>query len=125
MRVKISIKCGNKEIVTSALVNSGFESNEPEIIIPLEVAKRLGLWPPVSVEYAEYETAGGIITLPRYKNIAEIRLILEDKETKPIKCTLTVNPEVSEVFSIINLKKSLPIYNSRQEFENFVTKGQS
>ncbi len=35
------------------------------------------------------------------------------------------NPEVSEVFSIINLKKSIPIYNSRQEFENFVTKGQS
>jgi len=76
------------------------------------------LWPPVSVEYAEYETAGGIITLPRYKNIAEIRLILEDKETKPIKCTLTVNPEVSEVLlsdyatdelqiSVISFRKGL------------------
>lgn len=34
------------------------------------------------------------------------------------------NPEVREVFSIISMKNSVPIYSSRQEFEDIVTKGQ-
>ena len=35
------------------------------------------------------------------------------------------NPEVRDVFSIISLKNSIPIYKNRYDFEAFVTEGQS
>ncbi len=38
IRVKLRIKQGDKEVVTSALVNSGFEANSPQLLIP----RRLG-----------------------------------------------------------------------------------
>lgn len=44
-RVRIRIRHNNNIVETSALVNSGFENDAPDIVIPIEVTKRLGLWP--------------------------------------------------------------------------------
>jgi len=43
MVCRVRIKHNNNVVETSALVNSDFESDAPDIIIPIEVAKRLGL----------------------------------------------------------------------------------
>jgi predicted aspartyl protease len=45
VRVKVELRVGKRKKVVSALVNTGFESEEPDIGIPTEVARELGLWP--------------------------------------------------------------------------------
>ena len=47
-RVKVIIRAEHGVIETSALLNSGFESDEPDIVIPVSVAEKLHLWPPRS-----------------------------------------------------------------------------
>ena len=43
--MRIRLKHSEKSVETSALVSSGFESDAPDTVIPVEVAKRLNLWP--------------------------------------------------------------------------------
>jgi len=45
-RVRVRLIKGDKAVQTSALVNSDFETDAPDIVIPVELAKRLSLWPP-------------------------------------------------------------------------------
>ncbi len=45
VRVRLRLVGRKAEVVTSALVNSGFESDDPEVILPPPVAELLGLEP--------------------------------------------------------------------------------
>ena len=58
IRVKIRIIVGEKSVITSALVNSGFESEEPDLCIPLGLAKLFNFWPPKELYSEEVATAG-------------------------------------------------------------------
>ena len=40
-RVKVILRAGDTSIETSALLNSGFETDAPDIAVPTELAKRL------------------------------------------------------------------------------------
>ena len=42
-RVRVRLRRDDRTIETSAILNSGFETDSPDIIIPVELAKRLGL----------------------------------------------------------------------------------
>jgi len=44
VRVRLNAK-GSRSLETSAIANSGYESFEPEIVVPETVAERLGLFP--------------------------------------------------------------------------------
>jgi len=62
VRVKLKIKSlkTHREIVTSALVNSGYEADTPQLLLPRRLAAELGLWPPPDdAQLVEFETAGG------------------------------------------------------------------
>ncbi|MDM7275867.1 MAG: hypothetical protein P3X22_007140 [Thermoprotei archaeon] len=60
MKLKIRSLLSNTEIVTSALVKSGFEAETPQLLIPRSLAVKLGLWPPLpEAQLVEVETAGG------------------------------------------------------------------
>jgi len=97
VRVKIRIRVGSREIITIALVNSGFESTEPDIAIPVNVAESLGIWPPREFELEEATTAGGIAQLYVLRNVAEVSLILNSKEVSKKGCNLLINPHIDEV----------------------------
>lgn len=43
VRVRLRIGSGNREALFSALVNSGFEADEPQLILPYRLAEVLGL----------------------------------------------------------------------------------
>jgi hypothetical protein len=58
-RVKVMIRTEEGVVETSALLNSGFESDEPDIVIPVSVAEKLHLWPPRSTMSTLLETDGG------------------------------------------------------------------
>ena len=47
--MKLRTREGREE-VTVALLNSGFESETPQILLPINLAKRLNLWDRVIVE---------------------------------------------------------------------------
>ncbi len=42
-RVKVRLKSEDRVVETVALLNSGFETDAPDIVIPVELAKRLNL----------------------------------------------------------------------------------
>jgi len=45
VRVKIRIRYANSLVDVIGLVNTGYETDISEVLIPLDVAERLGLWP--------------------------------------------------------------------------------
>lgn len=45
-RVRVKLSTRSRAVETSALVNSGFESDDPDVVIPVELARKLDLWPP-------------------------------------------------------------------------------
>jgi len=96
-RVKVRIIRDSSIIETSALVNSGFESDSPDIVVPLEVAKRLGLWPPREASVAVLETGGGEVFTTYNEYAAEVELVLNDREPKRAVVNVITNPHMHEV----------------------------
>ena len=96
-RVKVRLKRGEKVIETSALVNSGFETDAPDIVVPVEVAKRLNLWPPKEISFTVLDTGGGEVSTPYYESAIELELVLSDRESRKHLVNVIVNPHVHEV----------------------------
>ena len=96
-RVKVKLRRDGRVVETSALVNSGFETYAPDIVIPVEVAKRLNLWPPREISLAVLDTGGGEVSTPYYESAVELELVLPDREPKKELVNVMVNPHVHEV----------------------------
>lgn len=90
VRVKLKALKGKvgETIESVALLNAGYESKEPEIIIPIGVAERLGFWPrlPEGTEVESYEVAGKIkVRTYSIEGGLEVQIITKDKASNPIK----------------------------------------
>jgi predicted aspartyl protease len=48
MAVRIEIEAREKKVQTVGLVNTGFETDEPEILLPKKLAEKMGLFPTAS-----------------------------------------------------------------------------
>ena len=61
VRVKLKItSVSGKEVITPALVNSGFEVETPQLLTPRSLMRELGLLhPPLEAVLVEVGTAGG------------------------------------------------------------------
>ena len=95
VRVRLKLKSTRESVETAALVNSGFESNEPEIVIPPPLAEILGLTP--SSQLSSYTVAGGgSITAIRATHSLKVKLILEDRETEEIDAVASILPGEDE-----------------------------
>ncbi|RLE48049.1 MAG: hypothetical protein DRJ31_07955 [Candidatus Methanomethylicota archaeon] len=117
VRVKVKITVDDKSIVTSALINSGFESETPDICIPIELARQLKLWPSEKVEPIETNTAGGQATVYAIGK-AKLQLLANSETKAEINCNLVMNPHIDEVLlsdyvtdelgiTVISFKKGL------------------
>ncbi|RLF20184.1 MAG: hypothetical protein DRZ82_03045 [Thermoprotei archaeon] len=96
VRVRIRIIHGDKTAITSALVNSGFESNEPDICIPLGLAKRLKLWPSTVMKSINALTAGGEVALHLLGKV-RLQLLAGSEVKEDIECNALLNTQVDEV----------------------------
>jgi len=69
VRVRVRLRAGSAEVATSALVNSGYEVEEPEVLLPRRLAEYLGLeLRPPAARAATYETPFGfyrVVVVPR------------------------------------------------------------
>ena len=104
VRVKVRLRPlkGNagEAIESVAVLNSGYESVEEEVIIPVKVAERLGLWPrlPEGTEIEEYEVAGGIKVRTYFiKDCLEIQVVTEDKVSEPVKTAAVIMEGQDEI----------------------------
>ncbi len=94
VRVKLAIKYMDKTLVTSALVNSGYEAERPEILLPLNLVRELG----ITRRGADIlvSTPIGIGRLWEIDEV-NVRVIVEDRGTPWIKAYATTCPDEREV----------------------------
>ncbi|MFN4046635.1 MAG: hypothetical protein ACK4H7_04775 [Acidilobaceae archaeon] len=94
VRVKLRIKSlrSGREIVSSALVNSGFEAETPQLLIPRRLALELGLWPPPEDAYlVEVGTAGGPTRNYMVPGAVEVSVETRDRIVGPLRCDLMIS----------------------------------
>ena len=77
IRVRVEIRAGEETVLTAALLNSGYEVEEPEIHIPPSLASRLGLRARASEEYA----AVGARIEARILGYVQVRVVAADRSS--------------------------------------------
>ncbi|MCS7139542.1 MAG: hypothetical protein N3F04_00065 [Candidatus Nezhaarchaeota archaeon] len=98
VRVKIRIESSTSRVETAALANSGYEAETPQIMVPIQLAKSLNLWPPHEAFWeTEYETAGGPLRVWVASGACRVRVITEDVETPEVKMDIAISPLADEV----------------------------
>ncbi|MCX8205031.1 MAG: hypothetical protein N3H31_05220 [Candidatus Nezhaarchaeota archaeon] len=98
MRVRLKIALSGRSVEAVALVNTGFEGDAPELLIPLHVAERLGIWPtlPEDALIETYRSASGLMRVYRVKG-AEASLIAEDVRPSTVPVYLAISEYTDEV----------------------------
>jgi len=97
VRVKLRIMRENNVIETIALINSGYEADSPQLMIPLTLAKTIGVWPPPpDSREAIFETAGGPVKVWVIKSSARVRVVASDTESKEVEVDLVISPLIDE-----------------------------
>jgi len=109
VRVKLKIKAGDKGAITSALVNSGFEAMEPQLIIPLRLAERLN-FTSMEADIEDFDVAGGSRASGyRVKGKFEVELVLRDRPPVRSLASITILPGEREVIISDYLASALQI----------------
>ena len=97
VRVRIRLKKQNFSQEIVALVNSGYEAETPQLLIPVNLAKTLNLWPPPpeAIETV-FNTAGGPLKVWVVPKAVEGSVIAEDSTSKEVKIDIVISPLADE-----------------------------
>jgi hypothetical protein len=111
VRAKIKIVIGRKILEAVTLVNSGFETDRPQLLVPHNFLLKNdisleGLRNPTIIEY---DTAGGPITMSVYPKACAVAIIEEDKKSKNVKADLVISPIEREVLMSDALTEELEL----------------
>lgn len=91
VKLKIVSKLGG-EALTSALVNSGFEAETPQLLIPRSLALKLNLWPPPpEAQLMEVGTAGGPVRNYFVPKALQVWVETEDRKVGPVECDVMIS----------------------------------
>ena len=60
VRLRLKISVGDRSVEAVALLNSGYEASTPQLLVPIGLARELGLWPPEGAHEVVLDTAGGL-----------------------------------------------------------------
>jgi hypothetical protein len=101
VRVKIQlhpVREPAKIFETVALLNTGFETEEPQILIPVAFFQKLFASFPEGTTIQSYEVAGGaVIKGYEIKQAVKMRLVTEDKKSEFITASIIVSELEKEV----------------------------
>ena len=97
------------EIETTALVNSGYEAEAPEILLPLRLAEELGLWPPERLSLTSVLTPIGPGRLYVIGEVLEVRVLVPDRETEHVRASALISEHEREVLLSDYLTSALNI----------------
>jgi hypothetical protein len=77
---------------TVALVNSGYEADSPQLLVPRPLAARLGIWPPPpEAELVEVGTAGGPVRNYLVRRALEVWLVAGDRTVGPVEADAMIS----------------------------------
>ena len=107
VRVVVEIKRGDKVIESSALVNSGYEAEEPELHIPIALARTLG-FNLEGLRGERYRVVGAEVTTYILGNVL-VRVKTEDRSTEWINAKAVTVPGEYEVILSDALTEQLGI----------------
>jgi hypothetical protein len=86
VRVPVKIILGEKEEIVPALVNSGFETYDPVIILPFEFSKKIGA--NIKTEKVEEFRGAGNVSIPVYPlGKVKVKVTTEDRESKIVEAS--------------------------------------
>lgn len=91
VRLRLRINVGEKSAEAVALLKSGYEAPTPQLRIPIDLAAKLGLWPPQEASEVTLETAGGPLRAWLYPRAAKVSIIAKDAESKEALVDIVVS----------------------------------
>ena len=98
VRVRVKLRSGGRAVETSALANTGFESDREEVLLPVRLAERLGLWPPPPGSLTEtYVSASGYMRVVRVPGALEVSVVTEEGERGGVKADAVIAELADEV----------------------------
>jgi len=111
VRVRLGIKIADAALEAAALINTGFETQKPQLLLPVKAAEKLGLWPnlPLKSKVEIYDTAGGPMRVYAIPNIAETSLLTEDRENMKTVSDVVISHTEVEILVSDKLAGSLRI----------------
>jgi hypothetical protein len=110
VRIRIKPRSGGKIEEVVALVNSGFETEKPQILMPIPLARRLDLWPPPPDSYlVELGTAGGPVRNYLVPDALDVYIVAQDRVRGPVTCDVILSYFEEEVVLNDKLSEELGI----------------
>jgi hypothetical protein len=98
VRLRLRSKTSQETIETSALVNSGFEAESPQLLIPTSLARQLSLYPPPPTSSViEVGTAGGPVRVFLVREALQAWVVTGDREVGPKLVDVMISPTEEEV----------------------------
>ncbi len=107
--MRLKVRKDNLEVEVVALLNSGYEAPTPQLIVPIEIARRLHLWPPEDAQEVILDTAGGPLRAWFYSRAAKVRVVAQDVESKEVLTDIIVSPLADECLISDMLAEELEI----------------
>jgi len=98
VRLRLRSKTSQETIETSALVNSGFEAESPQLLILIPLARQLSLYPPPPTSSViEVGTAGGPVRVFLVREALQAWVVTGDREVGPKLVDVMISPTEEEV----------------------------
>jgi len=98
VRLRVRSRYGGVGVETSALVNSGYEADSPQLLVPRPLAARLGLWPPPpEAELVEVGTAGGPVRNYLVRRAVDVWVVTSDRSVGPVTADVMISSVEQEV----------------------------
>lgn len=96
VRLRLRIRVGERSREAVALLNSGYESLTPQLLIPVDLARELGMWPPEGAVEVTLSTAGGPLRAWYYPRKAYVKVLAGDAESRDVLTDIVVSPLADE-----------------------------
>jgi hypothetical protein len=99
VRVKVRVVVGVRVFEAIALVNTGFETDEPQLLIPynLLLEKNIDISDLGKPTLLEYDTPGGSVTMYVYPRACRVSIIEPDRSSREVIADLVVSLTEREV----------------------------
>ena len=96
VRLRLRIVANSRSVECVALLNSGYEAPSPQLLVPIDIARRLGLWPPINALEIELDTAGGILKAWLYPRACKVKVLAGDVESREVLADIVISPLADE-----------------------------
>ncbi len=98
VRLKLVLEYSVGAVETIALLNSGYETLRPEILLPISIARELKLFPPpTTATIKEYTLAdGSTIHLIKIPRALKVSVTEDDRVVGPIEADVTISEGAEE-----------------------------